>query len=57
MSGQSTATGSLMTADTEADGLRRTRLRRMQAVALGLLVFAAVVYVADARTRTASRAS
>jgi uncharacterized membrane-anchored protein YjiN (DUF445 family) len=34
-----------MTADTEADGLRRTRLRRMQAVALGLLVFAAVVYV------------
>src|SRR6478609_6413622 len=45
MSDQMTATGSLMTADTEADELRRTRLRRMQAVALGLLVFAAVVYV------------
>ncbi len=45
MSDQLTATGSLMTADTEADGLRRTRLRRMQAVALGLLLFAAVVYV------------
>src|SRR6476469_1397450 len=45
MSDQLTATGSLMTADTEADGLRRTRLRRMQAVALGLLIFAAVVYV------------
>jgi uncharacterized membrane-anchored protein YjiN (DUF445 family) len=32
--------------DATADALRRTRLRRMQAVALGLLVFAAVVYVA-----------
>ncbi len=31
--------------ETEADALRRTRLRRMQAVALGLLLFAAVVYV------------
>src|SRR3954452_22135813 len=36
---------SLMTPDTEADAVRRTRLRQMQAVALGLLVFAAVVYV------------
>src|SRR6478735_6639246 len=35
----------LLTEDTEADGLRRTRLRRMQAVAFGLLAFAAVVYV------------
>lgn len=39
-------TASLMAPDTEADELRRTRLRRMQAVALGLLVFAAVVFVA-----------
>ena len=31
--------------DTAADALRLTRLRRMQAVALGLLLFAAVVYV------------
>src|SRR6186997_2935307 len=38
-------TTSLLTSEPEADGLRRTRLRRMQAVALGLLVFAAVVYV------------
>ena len=34
-----------MTPRPEADAVRRTRLRRMQAVALGLLVFAAVVYV------------
>src|SRR3954469_12223662 len=32
--------------DTDADAVRLTRLRRMQAMALGLLVFAAVVYVA-----------
>ncbi len=32
-------------ADTAADAQRRTRLRRMQAVAGGLLLFAAVVYV------------
>src|SRR6186997_719354 len=38
-------TTSLLTSEPEADGLRRTRLRRMQAVALGLLLFAAVVYV------------
>ncbi len=38
-------TDSLMTPDTEADGVRRTRLRRMQSVALGLLLFAAVVYL------------
>ena len=38
-------TASLMAPDTEADELRRTRLRRMQAVALGLLVLAAVVYL------------
>ncbi len=37
--------GSLMSVETEADAERRVRLRRMQAVALGLLVFAAVVYV------------
>ena len=36
---------SLMAPDTGADVLRRTRLRRMQAVALGLLVFAALVYL------------
>jgi uncharacterized membrane-anchored protein YjiN (DUF445 family) len=35
----------LLISDTEADEVRRTRLRRMQAVALGLLVLAAVVYV------------
>ncbi len=38
-------TTSLITPDTEADAHRRTRLRRMQAVAGGLLVFAALVYV------------
>src|SRR4051794_2442051 len=37
---------SLMTPDTEADAVRRTRLRQMQGVALGLLVLAAIVYVA-----------
>ncbi len=36
----------LITPDPQADALRRTRLRRMKAVALGLLAFAAVVYVA-----------
>src|SRR5690242_19922983 len=36
----------LMTSEPEADALRRTRLRRMQGVALGLLLFAAIVYVA-----------
>src|SRR5205085_9411835 len=36
----------LMTPETAADAVRRTRLRRMQAVALGLLVLAAIVYVA-----------
>jgi uncharacterized membrane-anchored protein YjiN (DUF445 family) len=38
-------TAPLTTPDTEADADRRTRLRRMQAVALGLLLFAAVVYL------------
>src|SRR6187397_1081668 len=38
-------TSQLMTPDTEADALRRTRLRRMQGVAGGLLGFAAVVYL------------
>jgi uncharacterized membrane-anchored protein YjiN (DUF445 family) len=38
-------THSLMTAEPEADAFRRTRLRRMQAVAGGLLLFAAVVYL------------
>ena len=38
-------TTSLMTPDTAADAHRRVRLRRMQAVAGGLLLFAAVVYV------------
>ncbi len=38
-------TTSLMTPDTEADAFRRTRLRRMQAVAGGLLVLAAIVYL------------
>jgi len=33
-----------MNPDTEADAVRRTRLRRMQRVAGGLLLFAAVVY-------------
>jgi uncharacterized membrane-anchored protein YjiN (DUF445 family) len=39
-------TAPLTATDTQADAQRLTRLRRMQAVALGLLVFAAVVYVA-----------
>ena len=34
-----------MAPDTEADALRRTRLRRMKALALGLLVLAALVYL------------
>ena len=38
-------TSQLMTPDTEADAFRRTRLRRMQGVAGGLLGFAAVVYL------------
>jgi uncharacterized membrane-anchored protein YjiN (DUF445 family) len=38
-------TTSLITPDTEADAARRTRLRRMQAVAGGLLLAAAVVYL------------
>jgi uncharacterized membrane-anchored protein YjiN (DUF445 family) len=38
-------TNLLLASETEADALRRTRLRRMQAVAGGLLLFAAVVYV------------
>ena len=36
----------LVAGDPAADAVRLTRLRRMKAVALGLLVFAAVVYVA-----------
>jgi uncharacterized membrane-anchored protein YjiN (DUF445 family) len=39
-------TTSLMVPDTDADAFRRTRLRRMQAVAGGLLVVAAIVFVA-----------
>ncbi len=39
-------TAPLTATDTQADAERLTRLRRMQAVALGLLVFAAVVYAA-----------
>jgi uncharacterized membrane-anchored protein YjiN (DUF445 family) len=35
----------MLTQEPEADAFRRTRLRRMQAVAGGLLVFAAVVYL------------
>src|SRR4051812_22597068 len=38
-------TAPLMTPDTEADAVRLTRLRRMQGVALSLLVAAAVVYI------------
>src|SRR6187402_114887 len=38
-------TSPLLTQDTEADAYRRTRLRRMQGVAGGLLGFAAVVYI------------
>jgi len=38
-------TSQLMTPDTGADAFRRTRLRRMQGVAGGLLGFAAVVYL------------
>src|SRR3954468_23031013 len=36
---------SLLAPDTEADAVRRSRLRRMEGVALGLLIFASVVYV------------
>lgn len=36
---------SLITPDPQSDALRRTRLRRMRALALSLLVFAAIVYV------------
>src|SRR3954463_1152395 len=39
-------TTSLTAPDTAADRVRRTRLRRMQAVAGGLLLVAALVYVA-----------
>ncbi len=39
-------TTSLLTPNPEADAYRRTRLRRMQGVAGGLLLFAAVVYLA-----------
>ena len=45
MSAPSAPSGSLLSADTEADALRRTRLRRMKAVAAGALVLAAVVYI------------
>ena len=38
-------TASLMAPDSEADAVRRTRLRRMQGLALALLVLAAVVYL------------
>src|SRR3954447_20615125 len=38
-------TSPLLTQDTEADAYRRTRLRRMQGVAGGLLGFAAVVFL------------
>ncbi|MEO7350459.1 MAG: DUF445 domain-containing protein [Marmoricola sp.] len=38
-------TTSLMTPETDADAYRRTRLRRMQAVAGGLLLVAALVYL------------
>ena len=41
--------GSLLSADSEADVLRRTRLRRMKALALGLLLLAAVVYAVTLR--------
>ena len=39
-------TATLLTPNPEADEVRRVRLRRMRTVALSLLVFAAVVYVA-----------
>ncbi len=38
-------TSPMLTQEPEADAFRRTRLRRMQGVAGGLLVFAAVVYL------------
>src|SRR5919107_554696 len=38
-------TSPLITQNTEADAFRRTRLRRMQGVAGGLLVLAATVYL------------
>src|SRR6187549_4162899 len=41
-----TATAVLITPDPDADEARRAALRRMRTVATGLLVFAAVVYVA-----------
>jgi uncharacterized membrane-anchored protein YjiN (DUF445 family) len=44
MSGPSAAPA-LMSGDPAADAVRRTRLRRMKLVALGLLLLAAVVYV------------
>jgi uncharacterized membrane-anchored protein YjiN (DUF445 family) len=40
-----TMTTPLIAPESEADAVRRTRLRRMQGVALGLLVLAAIVYV------------
>ena len=45
MTDTSVSAPALAAGDPAADALRRTRLRRMKAVALGLLVLAAVVYV------------
>ncbi|MDN4162706.1 DUF445 domain-containing protein [Nocardioides abyssi] len=46
MSTSGSTTVPLITADPEADELRRTGLRRMRTIAVGLLVLAAVVYAA-----------
>jgi uncharacterized membrane-anchored protein YjiN (DUF445 family) len=45
MTATSLSAPALVAGDPAADAVRRTRLRRMKAVALGLLVLAAVVYV------------
>jgi uncharacterized membrane-anchored protein YjiN (DUF445 family) len=46
MTNTATVTGPLVAGDAAADALRRAGLRRMRTVATGLLVFAALVYVA-----------
>jgi len=46
MTSTAAASAPLIAGDPAADALRRAGLRRMRSVALGLLVFAAVVYVA-----------
>ena len=52
-----TDTLTMITANPAADEERRRGLRRMRTLAVGLLLFAAVVYVADARPGRLPRAS